>query len=133
MNNEAADKKKVLIVDDSGLGRMMLKKKIQMIAPGVGIDEAGNGKEGVAMVKAAAESDHAYDMIFLDQMMPKMDGIEALSKIRDYSSDVPVIMITANVQDKCRERAMQLGCTDFIPKTTEGKRLPEILGRIVER
>ncbi|MEI6206999.1 MAG: response regulator [Desulfuromonadales bacterium] len=89
---------KALIVDDSELSRLMTGTIIGKV---FSYDEAENGLEGISMHHKAVESGMPYDIIFMDVVMPEMDGKEAVRKIRDYEATIgienkPIIMISAS-------------------------------------
>ncbi len=89
---------KALIVDDSELSRCMTGTIIGKV---FSYDEAVNGRDGVAMHRKAVENGTPYDIIFMDIVMPEMDGKEAVRKIRDYESAngleaKPIVMISAS-------------------------------------
>ncbi len=99
-----------LIVDDSRMARMMVKKFIGDIHPQWPIEEAASGEE--ALEKAAEQK---FDLITLDYNMPGMDGIEVAEIIRPRLPDARIVLLTANVQDSIRTQADELGL-DFIAK-----------------
>ena len=69
----------------------------------------------------------AYDCIVLDIMMPKMDGIEVLAKLRGSGSTVPIIMLTAKGEVNDRIHGLEMGADDYVVKPFEMK---ELLARI---
>ena len=89
---------RALIVDDSELSRCMTGAIIGKV---FSHNESVNGLEGVRMHQKAAENGMPYDIIFMDIVMPEMDGKEAVRKIREYESAAalnvtPIIMISAS-------------------------------------
>ena len=114
----------ILIVDDTGLNLTVavnLLKRTQ-----IRIDTAASGGEAVAL----AQVKH-YDLILMDQRMPKMDGAEALHLIRAQSgganADTPVICVTADAVIGARERYLAEGFTDYLTKPVDAQALEEIL------
>jgi len=115
---------RVLIVDDlitnlrvaEGL---MLPYKMQ-------IDVCQSGAEAIEHVR-----ERAYDIVFMDQMMPEMDGIEAARKIRDLEGEeykrLPIVALTANAVSGVREMFLQNGFNDFLAKPIEMMKLNAIL------
>ena len=79
------------------------------------IDTAESGMTCLEYVK-----NKHYDLIFLDHMMPEMDGIETLQKMKllttNLNKDTPVIMLTANATRGAKEEYMQAGFTDYLTK-----------------
>jgi len=64
----------------------------------------------------AYSEEHEFDIVFLDYVMPEMNGIEFLKRFRQISSTVPVIMITADDASEVRYNALNAGATDFLTK-----------------
>ncbi len=120
---------RILLVDDSKISRKGLKKKIKKLVPDIYVEEGVNGQEAIDKVTASyAEGGRPFHLIFLDHQMPEVDGLTALSAIRAINGTIPIVMLTADVQQKVRDRAASLGVTDFIGKTTESTHLARILG-----
>jgi len=121
-----ADDYHVLVVDDNLVNRKVAKGFLRPY--GFLIDEAGSGREAVDMV-----SQTRYDIIFMDHMMPEMDGIEAVQIIRrdcGENGTLPVIIaLTANAMEGVRELFLQQGFQDFITKPLDKKALNEALLR----
>ncbi len=100
---------KVLLVDDSMFTRSMLKK----IVLGIGheVIEASNGREGLDGIM-----NEKPDLVITDLLMPEVDGIELLSSVKDKNINIPVIVMSANVQDSVRQQCLELGATEFFNK-----------------
>jgi DNA-binding response OmpR family regulator len=99
---------RVLIVDDEVRILNFLVSKLKNT--GYDVLTARNGIEGLEQVKAQEP-----ELIVLDLMMPKMDGLEMLKELRSFSL-VPVIVLTAKGADIDRIRGLQLGADDYLPK-----------------
>ncbi len=97
---------KVLVVDDEKL--IVKGIKFSLEQDEMEVDCAYDGEEAVAMAK---EKD--YDIILLDLMLPKLDGLEVCQQIREFS-DVPVIMITAKGDDMDKILGLEYGADDYI-------------------
>jgi signal transduction histidine kinase/ActR/RegA family two-component response regulator len=113
---------KVLIVDDNLVN---LKVAAGLMKPfGMQVDTAKSGREALDKVK-----EKAYHLIFMDHMMPDMDGVETAHKIRemdgDYYHKVPIIALTANALSGAREMFMAEGLNDFIAKPIDMKELSD--------
>ena len=80
------------------------------------VDAASDGLEAVA--KATA---NAYDLILLDLQMPGMNGLDAAKAIRELPgrSKTPIVALTANAFEEDRERCLQVGMNDYIPKPVD--------------
>ena len=119
-----AAKAKVLIVDDINTN---LKVAEGLMAPyQMLIDSCESGMEAIELVKS-----NSYDIIFMDHMMPLMNGIEATQAIRALDSPahktVPIIALTANAVSGMKEMFLSNGFNDFLSKPIEMKKLDEIL------
>jgi len=106
-----ADELRILVVDDTEMNVDLL---IRMLGDmGFSADSAPNGKKAVELVRNGK-----YDLIFMDHMMPVMDGIEAMKIIRDehLCDNTPVIMLTANTVKGEREKYLRAGFAEYISK-----------------
>ena len=99
---------KILVVDDEKL----LVKGIKFNLENDGY-EVVTGADGMDAVELAAAGD--IDLIVLDLMMPRMDGLEACTKIREFS-DVPIIMLTAKSEDMDKLMGFEHGADDYLTK-----------------
>ena len=103
---------KTLLVDDNKLNLMVAEK---LLSPyNFSITKIDNGKDCVNHIKEGNE----YDIIFLDHMMPNMDGIEVLHilhKLEDYNIP-PIVALTANAITGTREMYLKEGFDDYLPK-----------------
>ena len=117
---------RILVVDDIEVNLLVAKG---LMAPyKMGIDTCMSGPEAIEMVRA-----HRYDLIFLDQMMPEMDGIETLEVIRSLpaasSHELPVVALTANAVSGNRELLLSHGMNEYLAKPINLKALSRILNR----
>lgn len=109
----------MLIADDSESNQELLSLYFQKT--NCMIDFAANGQEAVDKFIA-----NHYDLILMDILMPVMDGLDATRAIRSHEEThglepVPVIAVTANAFDVDKERSLEAGCTDFLPKPIRKK------------
>ncbi len=102
---------RVLIVDDSEMNRKVFKGLLKRMQ--VQIYEAESGKTCLEMLQQ-----QAFHLIFLDHMMPEMDGIETMHAIRNQKlcKGVPIVMLTANALVGDQEKYIQEGFDDFLTK-----------------
>jgi two-component system response regulator AtoC len=115
----------IMVVDDDESVRTYLLEFIA--SSGYQGVAAGSGQEALDLLK----SGQAPELIVLDVMMPKMDGIETLSRIRDLG-DIPVLMLSAVGQAKIVVQAMKLGVVDYLTKPFEDDDLELALDRVFE-
>lgn len=107
---------KILIIDDEKSIRNTMREVLEY--EGYTIEEAENGQVGLEMIK-----DNAYDAIFLDIKMPKMDGMEVLEESMSILTDTPVIMISGHATVDNAVEAVKKGAYDFISKPMDLNRL----------
>ncbi|MCR5790505.1 MAG: response regulator [Lachnospiraceae bacterium] len=114
----------ILIVDDNSMNRKVFAFLLKQTQ--VKITEAGSGHESVAL----AAKQH-FDLIFMDHMMPGMDGIEALKRIRVMKhgpcANTPIIVLTANAVAGSREQYLEEGFDDFLSKPIAGDVLEDAI------
>ena len=106
----------ILIVDDS----LTMRRAIRKIVKAEGHDtlEAPDGREGLEIAAT-----HTPDCILLDLIMPEVDGLEVLKALRERGSKIPVIVLTADIQEIVRKECLELGATAFINKPLIGIKL----------
>lgn len=114
----------VLIVDDNKINLKVtecLLKPLQMK-----IDTAVSGREAIEMVKSKK-----YDLIFMDHMMPEMDGVETTKHIRqldvEYAKTIPIVALTANMEEGLREQLLEQGMNDFLTKPIDLQKICDII------
>ena len=115
---------RVLIVDDTKMNLIVTASLLKATA--VRIDTALSGAEAVTLAEKTA-----YDLIFMDQRMPEMDGTEALGRIRRLqdspNTNTPVICLTADAIIGARERYLAEGFSDYLAKPVDSRRLEAML------
>ena len=111
--------KKILVVDDE---KMIVKGiKFSLIQDYSVVDCAYDGEEALDMAK-----NNDYDIILLDIMLPKMNGLEVCQQIREFSN-VPIIMLTAKGDDMDKIMGLEYGADDYITKPVT---MPLVIRRI---
>ena len=114
---------RMLAVDDNKLNLVVLKGFLKKT--GATIDSCNSGAEALSLTEK-----NNYDIIFLDHMMPGMDGVETLKKIRTQNNDnasVPILVVTANAVEGAREFYLEQGFTDYISKPIDSDYLNSCL------
>ena len=112
-NEPIAESKRLLIVDDA----LIMRKRIREIAETAGwqiAGEATNGEEAVEMYQAEDP-----DLVTLDIVMPKLDGVAALRKIMQFDPNARVVMVSALNQKPKLIECIDAGAIDFIVKPFE--------------
>ena len=116
---------RVLVVDDNRINLVAAKGLIGKF--GIRCDTAMSGREAIARI---AEDD--YDIVFMDYMMPEMDGMETTVAIRDLGgrcAEMPIIALTANIVAVGRDAFLAAGMNDMLAKPIEVEKLRAVLRR----
>ncbi len=105
---------RLLVVDDDANNRIALARRLTQ--QGYEVETASDGPHALARIP-----DGRYDLVLLDQMMPGMDGIEVLRRLRQtYSqSELPVIMVTGVDESQTVVEALRLGANDYVVKPVD--------------
>ncbi len=121
---------KILVVDDNEMNRkvfcgLLKKTKIQ-------ISEASSGMASIEMAKETA-----YDIIFMDHMMPGMDGVEAfkiMRELEDYPcKHTPVVILTANAIVGAKEQYLKEGFCAFLSKPIDSSKLEQLVEQLLDK
>lgn len=119
-----APEAKILVVDDNSMNRKValgLLEPLQMQ-----MDTAENGQEAIEKIE-----NEKYDMVFMDHMMPVLDGVEATRRIREkegaYYQELPIIALTADAMSGAKEEFTAAGMNDFVAKPIEVKEITKVI------
>lgn len=118
----------LLIDDDLRLHELLATYLAQN---GVTLSYASDGPKGLAALGGAQSG--AYDAVLLDVMMPQMDGLEVLRRIRAEKGALPVIMLTARGDETDRVVGLELGADDYVPKPFSPRELLARLRAVLRR
>jgi signal transduction histidine kinase/CheY-like chemotaxis protein len=117
---------RILIVDDIATNVKVAEGLLTLYQPM--IDRCYDGKTSVEMVRK-----HHYDIVFMDHMMPGVDGIEAVKQIREWEEEhqrsTPIIALTANAVFGMKEMFLENGFNDYLAKPIEITKLDEIMAK----
>ncbi len=119
---------RVLVVEDNSINQRIALKMLNAL--GYPADVAGNGREAIEAVLRKS-----YDVILMDCQMPEMDGFEATAEIRKLESEkthIPIVALTANAMSGDRNRCLEAGMDDYLPKPMDLHQLAEVLHRWTE-
>ncbi|MBP5384768.1 MAG: response regulator [Lachnospiraceae bacterium] len=115
---------KILVVDDTQINLTVIEGLLKKTE--LGIDTATGGEDALKLTMGTP-----YDLILMDQRMPKMDGSEAMKRIREQESGcnvhTPVIALTADAMQGARARYLAAGFTDYLSKPVDGHTLETTL------
>ena len=119
-----APEARILIVDDTQMNLAVVVRLLKSTE--IRIDTASGGEEAVAMAK-----NNPYDLVLMDQRMPKMDGTEAMHQIKTQidgvNHETPIICLTADAIIGAKERYIAEGFTDYLAKPVDGYSLENML------
>lgn len=117
---------KILLVEDNEMNRDMLSRRLER--KGYQVLMATDGKQGYLLARSEAP-----DLILMDLSLPVMDGCEVtrLLKAEESTRHIPIIVLTAHVLIRDREKALEAGCDDFDTKPVEFARLSEKIEKLL--
>ena len=113
---------KILVVDDNIINLTVIAGLLKL--SNAAVFTANSGKEAVELVRL-----NDYDLVFMDHMMPEMDGIETMQKIRAMGANIPIIALTANAVTSAKEMLLGAGMDDFLSKPIVREELSDILAK----
>ena len=116
---------KVLIVDDTDSNLFVAKGLMSLYK--LNIDTCNNGFDAIRKVK----NGNVYDIIFMDRMMPDIDGLETMLRIRDLGYNHPIVALTANAIKGEHEKLVSLGFDDFVSKPIDMRYLNGVLEKFI--
>jgi signal transduction histidine kinase/CheY-like chemotaxis protein len=112
IRDRVGEARRVLLADDNAVNLKVARRMLEGL--GCRVDVAANGREALSMVRGLP-----YDVVFMDCQMPEMDGYEAARAIRGLAgpeSHVPIVALTANALSGDRDRCLEAGMNDHVPK-----------------
>lgn len=115
----------LLIDDDQALSELLCE---YLTAEGFNVEAAFTGSDGLNMA-----SDKHYQLIILDVMLPHMNGIEVLKRMRQANIQTPILMLTAKGDDVDRILGLELGADDYVPKPCNPRELLARINAILRR
>ncbi|MBI2553200.1 MAG: response regulator [Candidatus Rokubacteria bacterium] len=114
---------RILVIDDQPTVAEVVAEVLE--SQGHEAFVAGSGEEGLLLIEQGPP-----DAVFLDVVMPGIDGIETLRRIRQRRPDLPVILLSGTVTEKQIEVARELGVTDVLHKPAPFTHFAEALARV---
>lgn len=120
-----SDLAKILVCDDSVLARSQMRNLIEQWG-NVEIFEAKTGAEAIEKYKSEKP-----DLVFLDIVMPEVNGIEAVKAIIEYDKDAKLVMASSIGNSKYLKAALEAGAIDFIQKPVDADRVLDVVNKIV--
>jgi len=117
---------RILVVDDAEGIRTYLANLLEL--KGYDVDTAEDGRRALALLEGGANP----DVVILDVMMPGMDGLETLKRIREFEEEIPVVMLSVVGTASTIVEAMRLGAVDYLNKPFEEEELEITLEKVLE-
>ena len=113
---------KVLVVDDNAMNRKVFRSLLKITQ--IQVDDAGDGAEALELAK-----NKRYDMVFMDHMMPDMDGVETMERMRRIPgyTEIPIFVLTANAVTGAKEQYLEAGFDGFISKPIVSDKLEQAI------
>lgn len=119
-----APEAKVLVVDDTELNLMLMEELLACME--MNVETAKSGVEALKLLKT-----EKYDLIFMDYMMPEMDGVEATANIRameeEYYKNLPIIVLSGDTSEETTSKFKNAGVSDFAEKPVELTKLKQMM------
>jgi two-component system, chemotaxis family, chemotaxis protein CheY len=116
---------KILVVDDSGLARRMLRQMLEEL--GHSVEEATDGPTALERYYI-----NRHDLVVLDMVMNGMYGLEVLAKMRELDPNVRVIVATADIQLSTREQVRGAGASAFVNKPLNRKEVATVVNTLLQ-
>jgi two-component system, chemotaxis family, chemotaxis protein CheY len=115
---------KILVVDDSGLARRLVKQYVEEL--GHTVEEAIDGTQALERYVL-----NRHDAVILDMVMHGMYGVEVLTKLRELNPDLRVIVLTADIQKSTRDQVKAAGAAAMINKPVKREELVSVLNTVL--
>ena len=122
----AEGKARVLVVDDDHEARLLLSTVVARA--GFDVNAVADGSMALTMMASTPP-----DIVLLDAHLPRLSGFDVCKRIREdvRTASIPVVMLTAFAGDDARQRSMDAGATEFVPKPFRADALLELLERLL--
>jgi two-component system chemotaxis response regulator CheY len=117
---------RILVIEDSAYQRTKIAKVLESV--GHLVIQAVDGREGLL---TAVSSDP--DLILLDLLMPEMDGVQVLQELYDKKTVLPIIVLTADIQETTRQHCLDLGASGFLTKPLKPDELLEVVSQAITK
>ena len=118
-------KAKILVVDDSGMARRVLRKMLEDL--GHEVEDAADGAQALERYVL-----NRHDAVVLDLLMQGMYGGDVLEKLKQLNPSLPVIIVTADIQGTTRELVKDAGAAAIVNKPVNKEELAEVLKVVLE-
>ena len=116
---------RAMIVDDHSIVRVGLKQVLDQSDEFEVVGQAADGEEAVRVA-----ADVSPDVVVMDVMMPKKDGVEACREIMEYAAETRVLMLTASTAEDAIVEAVAAGATGYLQKDTDREQLLSVVRNV---
>jgi two-component system, chemotaxis family, chemotaxis protein CheY len=116
----------LLITDDSIIARKKIKGLLKDM--GFKISEAVSGKEALEAMEI-----EKFDLLLLDLLMPEIDGFEVLRHLKENNISMPIIVISADIQEATKELCLELGASGFLNKPPSQSELVSAIEEVLSK
>ncbi|GAB4130352.1 ATP-binding protein [Thermopirellula anaerolimosa] len=117
---------KILVVDDSAVDRRLISGLLERL-PDVEVHTAQDGMEAAEIL-----DERDFDLVITDMIMPRMNGLTLVERIRERHPRVPVILITSQGSEEIALEALRRGAASYVPKRLAGKRLASTVEQVMQ-
>ncbi len=118
-------KSKILVVDDSGLARRLIRKILEEL--GCEVEDVSDGAQALERYLL-----NQHDAVVLDLLMHGMYGVDVLLKLKQLNPDLPVIIASADIQKTTREQVKEGGASAMVNKPVTKEQLAEVLDVVLK-
>ena len=118
-------KSKILVVDDSGLARRLIRKILEEL--GYEVEDVSDGAQALERYLL-----NQHDAVVLDLLMHGMYGVDVLLKLKQLNPDLPVIIASADIQKTTREQVKEGGASAMVNKPVTKEQLAEVLDVVLK-
>ncbi|MFW6263020.1 MAG: PAS domain S-box protein [Thermotogota bacterium] len=125
-SNRLIHNKRILIAEDNTVNMNYLKTSLKLISNDIDILEAKDGKEAYELYK-----NQKPDLIFMDIVMPHVDGYQATAMIRHHDEEVPIVALTAKAFQEDREASFKSGMNDYLSKPVTINSIKSVLNKYI--
>jgi CheY-like chemotaxis protein len=116
----------VLVVDDGPENRHLLRIILGKL--GLEVESAENGADACRLAEQSLAAGRPFSVILMDMQMPELDGYEATRRLRRQGWSRPIVAVTAFALPGDREKCLDAGCDEYLPKPVDRRRLVETVG-----
>lgn len=119
---------RILIVEDSKTMRLYLQNLLKK--EGYQVEAASNGKEALEAIQESQKLNTSFNIVITDILMPEMNGLELLQKVKEINRDISVVVVTSETTIETAIQALNLGATNFLRKPPDPEEILDVVWRV---